>query len=101
MPKKKPNRKRASKLMNGAGEFWVIDTTTPGETLGSYAATGPYPTQEAAEEFLIEDSRETWGDSCDCIKSSDDHRWGRPVYIVQVVRKVQPKVVPLVQLVDI
>jgi hypothetical protein len=75
-----------------APEFWIIDLYHPTESLGEFPASGPYPSQAAAEKYIISDTRAIWEESCTFST--------RPLKIVQVIRTVQPEVTATVSLVD-
>lgn len=82
-------------------QFWVIDTDTPGMSQGQLSASGPYPTQVAAEAFIIKDTRNLWEDSCTCLTSDKTPRkWCKPLHVVQVIRTVQPEITAKVILVN-
>lgn len=99
MTKKKSNKPRNVKKPQ-ASEFWVIDTDSPGMSLGQYSATGPYPNQAAAEAYIIADTHAVWRDSCACLQSDADLPFCRPLHIVQVIRTVQPDIYPVIELLD-
>jgi hypothetical protein len=73
-------------------EFWVIDTDTPGMSQGQFSASGPYPTQKAAEAAIIADTRNLWESACNCLQSAASPPWSAPQIIVQVVRKVEVQI---------
>lgn len=80
--------------------FWVIDLDTPGMSQGQFSASGPYPTQSAAEAAIMDEIRNLWEDSCTCLTSDKTSKWCKPLHIVQVIRTVQPEISALVKLVD-
>lgn len=82
-------------------QFWVIDTDTPGESLGQFSASGPYPTQAAAEAAIKADIRSLWEDSCTCLTADKTRPWCKPLHIVEVRRTVEPEITPLIRLVDV
>lgn len=109
MTKKKtpPKPKRPAKKKAGGdcpsapcSQFWVIDTDTPGMSMGQFSASGPYPTQAAAEDFILADTRNLWEDSCACLQSEKKRPWCKPLHIVQVLRTVTPEITAKVVLVD-
>ena len=81
-------------------QFWVIDLDTPGMSQGQFSASGPYPTQAAAESAIVADMHNLWEDSCPCLASDKTSEWCKPLHIVQVIRTVQPEITALVKLVD-
>jgi len=91
-------KKQVSKIRS---QFWVIDTDTPGMSEGTYTATGPYPTQAAAEKAIREDIAEIWKDSCTCLTADKSKKWQKPLHIVEVRRTVTPEIIPLITLADI
>lgn len=99
---KRPANKRASggRSAPTCSQFWVIDTDTPGMSMGQFSASGPYPTQAAAEAFIVADTRNLWEDSCACIQSEKKRPWCRPLHIVEVRRTVVPEITAKVVLVD-
>ncbi len=82
-------------------QFWVIDTDTPGMSQGQFSASGPYPTQAAAEAFIVADIRHLWEDSCTCLTSDKTKKWCKPLHIVQVLRTVEPEITPAIKLVEV
>jgi hypothetical protein len=106
--KKTPTKpKRAAKEKAGGGcpgatcsQFWVIDTDTPGMSQGQFSASGPYPTQAAAEAAIVADIRNLWEDSCTCLTSDKTSKWCKPLHIVEVRRTVEPEITPSIRLVD-
>jgi hypothetical protein len=81
-------------------QFWVIDTDTPGMSQGQFSASGPYPTQKAAEEFIKDDTRNLWEDSCACLQTEKKRPWCKPLHIVQVLRTVTPEIKASITLKD-
>jgi hypothetical protein len=79
-----------------APEFWIIDLDHPAESRGEFPASGPYPSQAAAEKYIISDTKAIWEDS----SPFSSQRFCRPLKIVKVVRTVQPEVTATVALVD-
>jgi hypothetical protein len=79
-----------------APEFWIIDLDHPAESRGEFPASGPYPSQAAAEKYIISDTKAIWADS----SPFSSQRFCRPLKIVKVVRTVQPEVTATVSLVD-
>jgi hypothetical protein len=79
-----------------APEFWIIDLDHPAESRGEFPASGPYPTQAAAEKYIISDTKAIWADS----SPFSSQRFCQPLKIVKVVRTVQPEVTAMVALVD-
>jgi hypothetical protein len=75
-----------------APEFWIIDLDHPTESRGEFPASGPYPSQAAAENYIISDTKAIWEDSCTCST--------KPLKIVKVIRTVQLEVTATVALVD-
>ena len=82
-------------------QFWVIDTDSPGESRGQLSASGPYPTQAAAEAAIKADIRNLWEDSCTCLTSDKSTKWCKPLHIAEVVRTVEPEITPRIALVDV
>lgn len=80
-------------------EFWIIDTDTPGMSQGEFSASGPYPTQRAAEQHILRETKLLFESSCSCLQR-DDSPWCKPLHIVQVVRTVQPAIRARVALED-
>lgn len=82
-------------------QFWIIDTDTPGESRGQFSASGPYPTQKAAEAYIISDTQNLWDDSCPCLRSHNDgNPWRAKLHIVEVVRTVVPEIKATMKLID-
>lgn len=106
--KKSPSKpKRPAKQKAGGGcpgatcsQFWVIDTDTPGMSQGQFSASGPYPTQAAAEAAIVADIRNLWEDSCTCLTSDKTNKWCKPLHIVEVRRTVEPEITPTIRLID-
>lgn len=106
--KKAPSKpKRPAKQKAGGGcpratcsQFWVIDTDTPGMSQGQFSASGPYPTQDAAEAAIVADIRNLWEDSCTCLTSDKKSKWFKPLHIVEVRRTVEPEITPTIRLID-
>lgn len=106
--KKSPSKpKRPAKQKAGGGcpgatcsQFWVIDTDTPGMSQGQSSASGPYPTQAAAEAAIVADIRNLWEDSCTCLTSDKTNKWCKPLHIVEVRRTVEPEITPTIRLID-
>lgn len=73
-------------------QFWIIDTDTPGMSMGQFSASGPYPTKKAAEAALLKEHRELWETSCNCLQSDHTQKWCKPQHIVEVIATVVPKV---------
>lgn len=72
-------------------QFWVLDTGTEGESVGTIQAHGPYHTQERAEQWIKETSADDWIGSCGCLRTGGAPQdWGDEYIIVQVVRSVRP-----------
>ena len=99
---KRPANKRASggRSAPTCSQFWVIDTDTPGMSQGQFSASGPYPTQAAAEAAIVADIRNLWEDSCTCLTSDKTSKWCKPLHIVEVRRTVEPEITPTIRLVD-
>lgn len=71
-------------------EYWIIETDTPGESLDSKSALGPYSSLAEAERWLREDAKETFLDADkSCRELSERVEWAAPVHIVQVVKTVK------------
>lgn len=70
-------------------EFWIIDTDTPGMSMGEFSANGPYTSQEAAEQHIRAEAFALWSESCNCLQSSEDVPWAKPCHIVKVIRTVK------------
>lgn len=77
-------------------EYWIIDTETSGEHMGSHTAIGPYTSVKDAEKWLRDDAKENFL-SCDgsLRDESDKQPWAEPMHIVEVVKTVRQ--VPSVQ----
>lgn len=86
--------------MKPKAQFWVIDTDTPGMSQGELSASGPYPTQRAAEEHIRRETKDLWEGSCPCLQRENGKPWCKPLYIVKVVRTVQPAIRARVTLED-
>lgn len=100
-PKKTAKQPRAARLRPPAcSQFWVIDTDAPGMSRGQFSASGPYPTQAAAEAAIIEDIRNLWEDSCTCLTRDQTRPWCKPLHIVEVRRTVEPEIHPTITLVN-
>lgn len=99
---KRPAKKKAGGGCPGAtcSQFWVIDTDTPGMSKGQFSASGPYPTQAAAEAAIVADIRNLWEDSYTCLTSDKTSKWCKPLHIVEVRRTVEPEITPTIRLVD-
>jgi hypothetical protein len=103
MAKKKTSKTPSAPAVDRAvsrSQFWVIDTDTPGQSQGQFSASGPFATMQAAEEFIIEDIRALWEDSCTCLTSSKTDKWCKPLHIVKICRTVEPEIKPTIKLVD-
>ena len=79
-------------------QYWIIDTDTCG--LNTHEASGPYATKRAAETAALNDIRRVWDDSCTCLKSNHENDWCKPILIVELVRKVIPKITAKIELID-
>ena len=98
---KRPANKRASSVPSApCSQFWVIDTDSPGMSQGQFSASGPYPTQDAAEAFIVADTSNLWEDSCACLQSEKKRPWCKPLHIVEVRRTVIPEITAKVVLID-
>ena len=99
---KRPAKKKAGGDFSSAprSQWWVIDTDTPGMSQGQFSASGPYPTQAAAEAAIVADIRNLWEDSCTCLTSDKTSKWCKPLHIVEVRRTVEPEITPTIRLVD-
>lgn len=86
--------------MSKQNQFWVIDTDIPGMSRGQFSASGPYPTQKAAEAAIIAETRHLWEDSCACLQHEKKRPWCLPLHIVQVIRTVTPKITANIKLID-
>lgn len=84
-----------------AKEYWVIDTESQGESLGSFSATGPYTSKRAAETTILDAARSFWDDACTCLKRDNEIAWSKPLHIVEVVRTVVPKITAKIALADV
>jgi hypothetical protein len=93
-------KKTPSKPRRPAKQFWVIDTDTPGMSQGQFSASGPYPTQAAAEVAIVAYIRSLWEDSCTCLTSDKTNKWCKPLHIVEVRRTVEPEFTPTIRLID-
>ena len=81
-------------------QFWVIDTDSPGVSRGQLSASGPYPTQAAAEAAIKAYICNAWEDSCTCLTADKTRPWCKPLHIVEVRRTVEPQITPSIRLVD-
>jgi hypothetical protein len=81
-------------------EYWIIDTDEMCENSNIREAVGPYPTKKAAESAALNNIRDVWNDSCTCLKTAEDTDWCAPLLIVEVLRKVTPKITAKIELVD-
>jgi hypothetical protein len=99
---KRPAKQKAGGGCPGAtcSQFWVIDTDTTGMSQGQFSASGPYPTQAAAESAIVADISDLWEDSCTCLTSDKSSKWCKPLHIVEVRRTVEPEITPSIRLVD-
>lgn len=96
--KKIPSKKPATKGQKHhplapvlGSQFWVLDTGTQGELVGTIQAHGPYHTQKRAEQWIKETSADDWIGSCGCLRTGGaPEDWGDEYIIVQVVRSVRP-----------
>jgi hypothetical protein len=75
-------------------QYWIID---PDEL----SASGPFPTQAAAESAIKADIDNLWQDSCTCLTSNPAVPFCGPLHIVQVVRTVQPEITPIIKLITL
>jgi hypothetical protein len=82
-------------------QYWIIDTDTPGMSRGELSASGPFPTQAAAEAAIKADISNLWQDSCTCLTSNPAVPFCGPLHIVQVVRTVQPEITPIIKLITL
>lgn len=100
-PKTAPKKKTGGDCPSATcSQFWVIDTDTPGMSQGQFSASGPYPTQKAAEAAIVADIRNLWEVSCTCLTSDKTSKWCNPLHIVEVRRTVEPEITPSICLVD-
>jgi hypothetical protein len=99
---KRPANKKASggRSAPPCSQFWVIDLDTPGMSQGQFSASGPYPTQAAAEAAIVADISNLWENSCTCLTSDKTSKWCKPLHIVRVIQTVQPEITALVKLVE-
>lgn len=86
--------------MSTKSEFWIIDTDTPGMSVGEFSASGPYPTQRAAEDHIRRETKALWENSCACLQRDNAKPWCKPLHIVKVIRTVQPAIRASVTLED-
>jgi hypothetical protein len=82
-------------------QYWIIDTDTPGMSQGELSASGPYPTQRAAEEHIRRETKALWEDSCPCLQRENGTPWCKPLHIVRVVRTVQPAIRATIKLEEV
>lgn len=82
-------KRTAKKKPATKAEYWIIDTDVPGMSVGEFSASGPYPTQEAAERHIRTEAIALWSESCNCLQSSSDVPWAKPCHIVKVIRTVK------------
>lgn len=78
-----------------APQFWIIDTDPDGNS-----ASGPHASMKAAEAAIVQNTRDLWMGSCDCIRSATDIKWCFPLHIVEVRRTVIPDITASIKLVD-
>lgn len=81
-------------------EYWIIDTGEIAKSTNTREAVGPYPTKKAAETAALNDIRDVWNDSCTCLKTDHETDWCAPLLIVEVIRKVIPKITAKIELID-
>ena len=81
-------------------EYWIIDTGEIAKSTNTREAVGPYSTRRAAEKAALNDIRNVWEDSCTCLKQDSAVDWCAPLLIVEVVRRVVPKITAKIELVD-
>jgi hypothetical protein len=81
-------------------EYWIIDTDPSHSMTNTREAIGPYPSKKAAETAALNDIRDVWHGSCTCLKTAEDTIWCGPLLIVEVLRKVAPKITAKIELVD-
>ena len=81
-------------------EYWIIDTDIIENSSKTCHADGPYSSKKAAEKAALNDIRDVWNDSCTCLKTDDVTDWCAPLLIVEVVRRVVPKISAKIELVD-
>ncbi len=72
-------------------QFWIIDTESPGMSQGELCASGPYPSQRAAEDYIRRETKRLFEESCPCLQREQDD-WCKPLHIVKVIRTVQPAI---------
>jgi hypothetical protein len=82
-------------------QFWIIDTDATGMSQGEFSASGPYPTQRAAEDHIRRETKDIWEDSCACLQSDKTNKWCNPLHIVKVIRTVQPVIRATVKLEEV
>ena len=73
--------------MKRKSEFWIIETDSNGETESSKSAFGPFATVAYAEQWLREDTADTYL-SADKSLRDGITPWAAPVHIVQVLKTV-------------
>jgi hypothetical protein len=56
------------------------------------SASGPYPTQRAAEDYIRRETKSLWEESCTCLQREGESPWCKPLHIVKVVRTVRPAI---------
>jgi hypothetical protein len=81
-------------------QFWIIDTETPGMSQGEFSASGPYPSQRAAEDHIRRETKEMFEESCPRLQREREVDWCKPLHIVKVVRTVQPAIRASIKLED-
>ena len=81
-------------------QFWIIDTDTLDVSQDELSASGPYPTQRAAEEHIRRKTKDLWEDSCPCLQNENEKPWCKPLHIVKVIRTIQPVIRATIKLED-
>ena len=89
--KARTKSKRRRRLPSSpCSRFWVIDTSGSGESTGTKEARGPFSSRKAAEDWIRNDTRQSWEDSCDCLRRSDG--WDAPMIVLEEVAAYRPEI---------
>lgn len=87
--KRKSNHTRRSRRKKSKKEpaFWVLDTEVPGDL----AAKGPFASVRKAEDWIRDDTMQSWQNSCDCLRRGDSP-WSPTLLILKEVARVRPDI---------
>lgn len=70
--------------------FWIIDTDSPGENQGSYSASGPFPSMKAAKDYMRQDAKDCFENSCGCMRHDRSLPWSKAQIIVEERARILP-----------